>query len=65
MIRFSVRDRAWVALRPLLATTRYPADVDVSYSTTQQQPDAVVHRVRCDKEEKETDERLSGHRRPG
>ncbi|MGD0609624.1 MAG: hypothetical protein ABSA53_39385, partial [Streptosporangiaceae bacterium] len=26
--------------------------MDVVYSTTQQQPDAVVHRVRCDKEEK-------------
>jgi hypothetical protein len=52
MIRFSVPRSRLGALRPLLATTRYPAGVDVSYSTTQQQPDAVVHRVRCDKEEK-------------
>ncbi|HEX2745118.1 MAG TPA: hypothetical protein VHN16_12040 [Streptosporangiaceae bacterium] len=52
MIRFSVPRSRLGGTPTTTGDNPLPADVDVSYSTTQQQPNAVVHRVRCDKEEK-------------
>jgi hypothetical protein len=54
MTRFSVLRSRLAGTLTTPGGTGCTAGVDASCSTIPQQPDAVVHRVRCDKEE--TDE---------
>jgi hypothetical protein len=60
MTRFSVPRSRLADTLTTPGGTDCTADVDASCSAMQQRPDAVVHRVRYDKEE--TDERSAGHR---